>query len=90
MEVDLTFWKFLGGKMKTTKEAERTRMRSDSLDKVSSDVWPLPTPKVRPVPIYDLYSVVNHVGVLGAGHYTAHSVNPDNKKWFAYNDGQGI
>jgi hypothetical protein len=41
------------------------RLRSDSLESVAEDMWPIPPPSTRPDPLYDLYSVVNHVGALG-------------------------
>uniref|UniRef100_M4BJ68 USP domain-containing protein n=1 Tax=Hyaloperonospora arabidopsidis (strain Emoy2) TaxID=559515 RepID=M4BJ68_HYAAE len=37
-------------------------------------------------PIYDLYAVSEHVGGLGGGHYTAVAKNPENKRWFNFND----
>ena len=46
-------------------------------------------------PVYDLYGVSNHIGVLGGGHYTAmcahRHVNEGSEvgeKWFNFNDGK--
>jgi hypothetical protein len=36
-------------------------------------------------PIYDLFAVTCHNGVLGGGHYTSFAKNP-NSKWYYYND----
>ncbi len=79
-EVDLTFWKHLGGKLKA-------KPRSDSLADAMDDNWALPTEPIRPDPVYDLYSVINHVGAMGAGHYVCYAANPDNHNWYSFNDG---
>ncbi|GAA6040267.1 hypothetical protein JCM8097_009395 [Rhodosporidiobolus ruineniae] len=36
--------------------------------------------------VYDLYAVSNHFGGLGGGHYTAYAKNPDNGKWYDFDD----
>ena len=36
--------------------------------------------------IYDLYGVVNHMGGLHGGHYTANCYNETHDKWFNFND----
>ncbi|KAJ2797448.1 hypothetical protein H4S07_005944, partial [Coemansia furcata] len=36
--------------------------------------------------IYDLHSVCNHFGGLGGGHYTAYALNPEDAKWYNFND----
>lgn len=36
--------------------------------------------------LYDLYAVSNHFGGLGGGHYTAFCKNPDNGKWYDFDD----
>lgn len=36
--------------------------------------------------VYDLFAVSEHSGGLGGGHYTAVGKNPDNQRWFSYND----
>ncbi|KAJ1666474.1 hypothetical protein EV178_002261 [Coemansia sp. RSA 1646] len=36
--------------------------------------------------IYDLYSVCNHFGGLGGGHYTAYARSPDDEKWYEFED----
>ncbi|XP_070572719.1 ubiquitin carboxyl-terminal hydrolase 32-like isoform X2 [Ptychodera flava] len=36
-------------------------------------------------PLYNLFSLSCHTGILGGGHYVAYAVNP-NKKWYVYND----
>ncbi|GAA5999783.1 putative ubiquitin-specific protease UBP12 [Rhodotorula paludigena] len=35
---------------------------------------------------YDLYAVSNHFGGLGGGHYTAFAKNPDNGRWYDFDD----
>ena len=35
---------------------------------------------------YELYSVVNHMGDVGGGHYTNYSKNQINKEWYEFND----
>jgi hypothetical protein len=37
-------------------------------------------------PIYDLYAVDNHFGGLGGGHYTAYAKNPDDERWYYFDD----
>lgn len=37
-------------------------------------------------PIYDLYAVDNHFGGLGGGHYTAFARNPDDARWYNFDD----
>lgn len=37
-------------------------------------------------PVYDLYAVSNHSGSLHGGHYTAHVLNPFDKKWYNCDD----
>ncbi|KAJ2718688.1 hypothetical protein GGI07_005642 [Coemansia sp. Benny D115] len=36
--------------------------------------------------VYDLYAVCNHYGGLGGGHYTAYALNPDDGKWYDFDD----
>lgn len=36
--------------------------------------------------VYDLYAVSEHSGGLGGGHYTAVAKNPENERWFSFND----
>ncbi|KAF0691190.1 Aste57867_17538 [Aphanomyces stellatus] len=36
--------------------------------------------------MYDLYAVVNHIGVLGGGHYVANVFSESDKKWKCFND----
>lgn len=35
---------------------------------------------------YELIGIVNHMGNLNGGHYTADCRNPDNLEWYNYND----
>lgn len=35
---------------------------------------------------YDLFAVSEHSGGLGGGHYTAIGKNPENGRWFSFND----
>ena len=37
-------------------------------------------------PKYDLYAVSNHMGGLGGGHYTAHTLNRFDDTWYEFND----
>ena len=37
-------------------------------------------------PMYDLYAVSNHMGGLSGGHYTAHTLNRFDDKWYEFND----
>mmetsp|Transcript_4078 Transcript_4078/g.11701 ORF Transcript_4078/g.11701 Transcript_4078/m.11701 type:complete len:707 (+) Transcript_4078:184-2304(+) len=37
-------------------------------------------------PKYDLYAVSNHMGGLGGGHYTAHTLNRFDDVWYEFND----
>jgi ubiquitin C-terminal hydrolase len=36
--------------------------------------------------LYELYSVINHIGDVGGGHYTNYSMNSINRKWYEFND----
>lgn len=36
--------------------------------------------------VYDLYAVDNHMGMLGGGHYTSYAQNPDQQKWYLFDD----
>jgi hypothetical protein len=36
--------------------------------------------------LYDLYSVVNHAGTLGAGHYYSYVKHQEEDKWFCFDD----
>ncbi|KAJ2850492.1 hypothetical protein IWW36_001872 [Coemansia brasiliensis] len=36
--------------------------------------------------VYDLYSVCNHYGGMGGGHYTAYARNPEDGKWYNFDD----
>ncbi|XP_071945533.1 ubiquitin carboxyl-terminal hydrolase 32-like isoform X2 [Antedon mediterranea] len=36
-------------------------------------------------PMYDLFAVSCHTGILGGGHYVSYAINP-NKKWYCFND----
>ena len=37
-------------------------------------------------PVYKLYGIINHIGSLNGGHYTAVCRNPFNNKWYNFND----
>lgn len=37
-------------------------------------------------PMYDLYAMLCHTGVLAAGHYVAYAKNYHDGKWYCYND----
>ncbi|XP_058278967.1 ubiquitin carboxyl-terminal hydrolase 32 isoform X3 [Hirundo rustica] len=49
----------------------------DSADDQRDDVW------VNP--IYNLYAISCHSGIMGGGHYVTYAKNPNNK-WYCYND----
>lgn len=36
--------------------------------------------------IYDCYAVSNHFGNMGFGHYTAYAKNPNDNKWYQFDD----
>ncbi|XP_064127421.1 ubiquitin carboxyl-terminal hydrolase 32 isoform X7 [Loxodonta africana] len=40
---------------------------------------------IRVKPIYNLYAISCHSGILGGGHYVTYAKNP-NSKWYCYND----
>eukprot|EP00850_Spirogloea_muscicola_P017307 SM000147S01126 [mRNA] locus=s147:223501:229987:+ [translate_table: standard] len=44
------------------------------------------SPAKASCPQYDLFAVINHVGSLSSGHYTASCRNADDGMWYAYND----
>lgn len=37
-------------------------------------------------PVYDLFAVCHHSGVLNAGHYTSYAANPVSGRWYHFND----
>jgi len=37
-------------------------------------------------PVYELVGVVNHMGEINYGHYTADCKNPINGRWYCFND----
>ena len=41
--------------------------------------------KIEPY-FYELYSVINHMGDVGGGHYTNYSKNSINGEWYEFND----
>ncbi|RHZ23207.1 hypothetical protein DYB37_001619 [Aphanomyces astaci] len=45
-------------------------------------------PDQVPAAVYDLYAVVNHIGVLGGGHYVATVLSESDKRWKCFNDHQ--
>eukprot|EP01015_Nassula_variabilis_P012009 TRINITY_DN1971_c0_g1_i5.p1 TRINITY_DN1971_c0_g1~~TRINITY_DN1971_c0_g1_i5.p1 ORF type:complete len:772 (-),score=46.56 TRINITY_DN1971_c0_g1_i5:32-2347(-) len=47
--------------------------------------WPSQT-IVKDSLIYELYGIVNHIGSLGFGHYTAYCKNPETQEWYEFND----
>ncbi|NXQ31638.1 UBP32 hydrolase, partial [Alaudala cheleensis] len=49
----------------------------DAADDQRDDVW------VNP--IYNLYAISCHSGIMGGGHYVTYAKNPNNK-WYCYND----
>lgn len=36
--------------------------------------------------VYDLYGVIVHRGSLNRGHYYSYCKNPNNKKWYLFDD----
>jgi ubiquitin carboxyl-terminal hydrolase 4/11/15 len=53
----------------------------DNLDLSPHVLGPVSTP-----PVYELYSVSNHYGSLGGGHYTAYAKNHRENKWYKFDD----
>ncbi|NWI04380.1 UBP32 hydrolase, partial [Tichodroma muraria] len=49
----------------------------DTADDQRDDVWVSP--------IYNLYAISCHSGIMGGGHYVTYAKNPNNK-WYCYND----
>ncbi|NXN88354.1 UBP32 hydrolase, partial [Bombycilla garrulus] len=49
----------------------------DAADDQRDDVWVSP--------IYNLYAISCHSGIMGGGHYVTYAKNPNNK-WYCYND----
>ncbi|XP_023795136.1 ubiquitin carboxyl-terminal hydrolase 32 [Cyanistes caeruleus] len=49
----------------------------DTADDQRDDIW------VNP--IYNLYAISCHSGIMGGGHYVTYAKNPNNK-WYCYND----
>lgn len=39
---------------------------------------------------YSLYGIVNHMGEIGSGHYTAHIKHPESGEWWLVDDAVGI
>jgi len=37
-------------------------------------------------PRYNLFGIVDHMGSLNGGHYTAKCKNSDNRRWYEFND----
>ncbi|XP_062872717.1 ubiquitin carboxyl-terminal hydrolase 32 [Trichomycterus rosablanca] len=40
---------------------------------------------ICPEPLYNLYAISCHSGIMGGGHYVTYAKNP-NEKWYCYND----
>lgn len=69
----------------------RNRYRRDKLDTLVK--FPLEglnlseyTLSEAETPCYDLFAVSNHFGALGGGHYTAFAKNPNDNKWYKFDD----
>jgi len=69
----------------------RNRYRRDKLDTLVK--FPLEglnlseyTLSEAELPCYDLFAVSNHFGALGGGHYTAFAKNPNDNKWYKFDD----
>eukprot|EP01001_Neometanema_parovale_P013345 NODE_971_length_1964_cov_48.844106_g921_i0.p1 GENE.NODE_971_length_1964_cov_48.844106_g921_i0~~NODE_971_length_1964_cov_48.844106_g921_i0.p1 ORF type:complete len:563 (+),score=51.96 NODE_971_length_1964_cov_48.844106_g921_i0:78-1766(+) len=55
--------------------------------KLGLDLSAIADPQVHPEPVvYNLYAVINHVGGMYGGHYTAECKNPIDGKWYEFND----
>ena len=39
---------------------------------------------------YDLYSVINHIGGIGGGHYYSYCLDEETNRWFKYNDSNPV
>lgn len=99
--VDLTYWRFLGGKMQSGCDASAGRVTQgfelagsvgdsvsagESREANAGEAAATKTGDELPPPLYDCIGVVNHAGSLGAGHYTAFCKNPYDGKWRHFND----
>ncbi|KAL3663002.1 hypothetical protein V7S43_011945 [Phytophthora oleae] len=99
----LEYWLFLGGKLKTDSNNDKSepsptsdnskRARPGSPRRVSSSALDAPAAATAAVRgddgfLYDLYAVVNHVGALGGGHYFAYVLSDHDGKWKCFNDHQ--
>lgn len=62
------------------------RDRTSSTGPREAVVSGLPCLLSRSKTTYDLYGVVCHEGILGAGHYTAFARSPHDDHWHEYND----
>lgn len=72
------FGGYQGGKIMTEVELPEVLDLSDLVTE-SKD-------KTVAAPVYKLFGFVNHVGSLNGGHYTATCKNPDNGRWYDFND----
>jgi ubiquitin C-terminal hydrolase len=98
--VDLSIWKSLGGKVvdeslpsspppappPVPMGAAHKRLRAVSTGPTESSFAGLPNWLSRSRGDYDLYAVVSHYGMLGAGHYVAFAQSLADDKWYCYND----
>lgn len=66
----------------TVSELESNGCTEDSIDLEASQDQ---RDRICLEPIYDLYAISCHSGILGGGHYVTYAKNP-NEKWYCYND----
>ncbi|TSS11538.1 Ubiquitin carboxyl-terminal hydrolase 32 [Bagarius yarrelli] len=66
----------------TVSEIESNGCTEDSIDLEGSQDQ---RDRICLEPVYDLYAISCHSGILGGGHYVTYAKNP-NEKWYCYND----
>ena len=66
----------------SAQQSGRDKSAAEELPRVAPEDIPLTTSRNNVA--YDLYAVVNHVGIMGAGHYFAYIRKGD--QWYNFND----
>lgn len=82
-EVDLTYWKILGGKI--NEEYINTKDMNQSDDSNNEMQFPISLNRDNKTK-YNLFSVINHQGSISGGHYLSYIKCIENGKWYCYND----
>ena len=90
--VDLSWWKYMGGKVAPVKgnEKEDEEMeqeeKEETAENVDKDDVHGGGAEDLSAPIYDCMGVVNHLGSMHGGHYTAFVKHPVDKQWTSFDD----